>query len=69
LFFLENVKFLDVQLLEDVISHDDQVLAEDLKLPLSFFLYKSKAKCKGCAGCEKDSEEVNIKLTYIVTLY
>ncbi|XP_025423662.1 E3 SUMO-protein ligase RanBP2-like isoform X3 [Sipha flava] len=64
----ENVKFLDVQLLEDVISHDDQVLAEDLKLPLSFFLYKSKAKCKGCAGCEKDSEEKEVDEYKITSL-
>lgn len=52
----ESVKFLDVKSLKDVVSHTDQELAEELKLPLSFFLYKSKPKCKGCAGCEEDSE-------------
>lgn len=43
-----------------MISPADQAIAEDLKLPLSFFLYKSKrTKCKGCVGCESDSD-VNI---------
>lgn len=55
------MKILDVKSLKDVVSHDDQLLAEDLKLPLSFFLYKSKSKCKGCFGCENDSDvSVNI---------
>lgn len=49
------MKILDVKPLKDVISHADQGLAEDLKLPLSFFLYKSKSKCKGCVGCEDDT--------------
>lgn len=57
------MKLLNVQSLKDVISPDDQILAEDLKLPLSFFLYKSKSKCKGCSGCEYDSD-VNINIMY-----
>jgi len=57
------VKFLDVKSLKDVISHEDQVLADNLKLPLTFFLYKSKSKCKGCVGCENDSD-VSIQLTW-----
>ncbi|XP_025408768.1 E3 SUMO-protein ligase RanBP2-like isoform X2 [Sipha flava] len=65
---VENVKFLNVQLLKDVISRDDQVLAEDLKLPLSFFLYKSKPKCKGCVGCEQDSEEKEIDEKEVTSL-
>lgn len=60
IYFLESVKFLAVKSLKDVVSHDDQILAKDLKLPLSFFLYKSKPKCKGCVGCEHDSDDVNI---------
>ncbi|XP_022179674.1 E3 SUMO-protein ligase RanBP2 isoform X2 [Myzus persicae] len=52
----ESVKILDVKSLKDVVSHTDQELAEELKLPLAFFLYKSKPKCKGCVGCEEDSE-------------
>jgi len=55
------VKTVDTKLLKDIISHDDQVLAENLKLPLAFFLYKSKSQCKGCAGCENDSD-VSIQL-------
>lgn len=53
-YFIDSVKFLDIKPLKDMISHADQELAEDLKLPLSFFLYKSKSKCKGCVGCEND---------------
>lgn len=59
-YFTESVKFLDVQSLKNVISNADQELAEDLQLPLSFFLYKSKPKCKGCVGCEQDSETVRL---------
>uniref|UniRef100_A0A2H8TIT0 E3 SUMO-protein ligase RanBP2 n=1 Tax=Melanaphis sacchari TaxID=742174 RepID=A0A2H8TIT0_9HEMI len=58
----ESVKITDVKLLKDMVSDTDQELAKELKLPLSFFLYKSKHKCKGCIGCEEDSdtkEEVN----------
>lgn len=57
-YFTESVKILDVKSLKDVVSHTDQELAEELKLPLAFFLYKSKPKCKGCVGCEEDSENV-----------
>lgn len=56
------MKILDVQLLTNVISPSDQVTAKDLKLPLSFFLYKSKPQCKGCAGCESDSDDVSVNL-------
>lgn len=57
---LECVKFLDTKSLKDVISPTDQALAENLKLPLSFFLYKSKrTNCRGCAGCENDSDDVS----------
>lgn len=62
-YFTESVKILDVKSLKDVVSYDDQVRATDLQLPLSFFLYKSKPKCKGCVGCEHDSD-VNIIITW-----
>lgn len=54
-----------------MVSHTDQELAEELKLPLSFFLYKSKDKCKGCVGCEEDSETVslNIILNFPMIIY
>lgn len=54
-YFIDSVKILDIKPLKDMISQTDQGLAEDLQLPLSFFLYKSKSKCKGCAGCENDT--------------
>lgn len=53
-YFIDSVKFLDIKSLKDVIPQDDQILAENLKLPLSFFLYKSKPPCKGCVGCENN---------------
>lgn len=57
---LESVKFLETKSLKDIISPADQALAENLKLPLSFYLYKSKqTNCKGCAGCEYDSDDVS----------
>lgn len=57
-----------MQSLTNVIPRSDQVTAEDLKLPLSFFLNKSKPKCKGCVGCESDSDDVssNLKLSFIM---
>lgn len=58
-----------MQSLTNVIPRSDQVTAEDLKLPLSFFLNKSKPKCKGCVGCESDSDDVSdnfyLKLSFI----
>lgn len=61
--FLESVELLSVQSLKDVISPADQALAENLKLPLSFFLYKTKNNCKGCVGCEHGSDDVSNDLS------
>lgn len=59
-------EFIGMQSLTNVILPSDQVIAKDLKLPLSFFLNKSKPKCKGCIGCESDSDNVsaNLKLNF-----
>lgn len=63
MYFVDSVKLLDVKPLKDLITQADQKLAEDLKLPLSFFLYKSKPKCKGCVGCEHNSDVVSVNLS------
>lgn len=67
-YFIEFVEILDTKLLKNVISRDDQLLAENLKLPLSFFLYKTKPTCKGCVGCENESD-VSIKLMWLYLIY
>ncbi|XP_050545463.1 E3 SUMO-protein ligase RanBP2-like isoform X2 [Daktulosphaira vitifoliae] len=61
----DGVKLLEVQNLKDIISLEDQVMAEKTKLPLYFFLYKVKPKCKGCIGCDdnQDKEEYKPEIT------
>lgn len=65
-YFIESVQIVSVRSLREVISPADQALADNLKLPLSFFVTKKRV-CKGCVGCEYDSNDVSLK--FIVKLY
>ncbi|XP_050526861.1 uncharacterized protein LOC126897368 isoform X2 [Daktulosphaira vitifoliae] len=53
----DDIQFIEVIDLKGIIPYEDQIVAENMKLPLSFFLYKLKPDCKGCIGCYKDNDE------------
>lgn len=38
----------------DTVSEEDKQMAEKLKLPISFFGYRSAKPCSGCRGCKSD---------------
>lgn len=67
--YVTLIRFLsdDVEIVYELkVTPEEEAAAMKLKLPSNFYAYLRKPPCRGCVGCENDSDaEVEVKVCFI----